>query len=58
MERSDLFMNQLLVFELYCNAKILSQDAVGFAVFMLIVQPLSGPIEFAGHFCGHVIVSV
>ncbi len=49
-------MNQLFVLVLYCNPKILSQDAVGFAVVMLIMQPFTGPTVFAGHFCGHVDV--
>ena len=47
-------MNQLFVFVLYCNPNILSQDAAGFAVVMLNIQPFMGPTVFAGHFCGHV----
>ena len=49
-------MNQLLVVVLCCNPNILSQDAVGFAVIMFIMQPFTGPTVFAGHFCGHVDV--
>jgi len=47
-------MNQLFVLVLYCKPKILSQDAAGFAVVMLYMQPFMGPTDFAGHFCGHV----
>ena len=47
-------MNQLFVLVLYCKPKILSQDAAGFAVVMLNIQPFMGPTVLAGHFCGHV----
>jgi hypothetical protein len=32
---------------------ILLQEDVGSLVAILIIQPLSGPTLFAGHFCGH-----